>query len=136
MLESVLTRASGNSSFFRVLMSVASKPQNQSLHTYEFCLTFCGLILVAPWFEQKGEKEVVRKTGENATLECNARGFPLNVEWKSKSGVLSCNGTFLSLDKLLDFYQLRVHCKIKRSLFLFIFTVERLLQPTNQPLAS
>ena len=67
-------------------------PQSQSLRT--FCLTFCDLILVAPWFEHKGEKEVVRKTGETATLDCSAMGFPLKVEWKSKRGVVSCNGKF------------------------------------------
>ena len=74
------------------------------------------LILVAPWFEHKGEKEVVGKTRENATLFCSATGFPLNVEWKSKNGVLYCNGTFFSLDRSLHFYQLRVHCKVKSSL--------------------
>jgi len=39
-------------------------------------------VLVAPWFEHEGEKEVTKKEGERATLDCSARGFPLNVEWK------------------------------------------------------
>ena len=42
------------------------------------------LFLVAPWFEQ-GEKEVIKKKGEHATLDCSARGFPLNVEWKYRT---------------------------------------------------
>ena len=40
--------------------------------------------LVAPWFEQ-GEKEVTKNKGEHATLDCSARGFPLNVEWKYRT---------------------------------------------------
>ena len=42
-------------------------------------------IVVVPWFEQKGEQEVTRKTGDSVRLECSAKGFPLNVEWKFKS---------------------------------------------------
>jgi len=38
------------------------------------------VIHIAPWFEHKGEKEVVGKTGETTTLECSATGFPLKVE--------------------------------------------------------
>lgn len=91
-------------------MSVANKQQTRNQSALR---TLSCLILVAPWFEHKGEKEVVEKTGETATLECSARGFPLNVEWKSKNGVVSCNGKFLSLDRSLHFNNLRVRCKIE-----------------------
>jgi len=57
----------------------------------EYNVTASTVIHIAPWFEHKGEKEVVGKTGETATLECSATGFPLKVEWKSKRGVVSCN---------------------------------------------
>ncbi|KAJ7388455.1 hypothetical protein OS493_037523 [Desmophyllum pertusum] len=52
------------------------------------------MITIAPWFENEGETVVMKKTGENATLECSAKGIPLNVEWKikkeNKEMVASC----------------------------------------------
>lgn len=53
-------------------------------------------IVVAPWFEHKDEKTVMKKTGESVILKCSAKGFPLNVEWKFKSNemVESCIGKF------------------------------------------
>ena len=90
------------------------------------------LILVAPWFEHKGEKEVVRKTGENVTLKCSAKGFPLNVEWKSKSGVVSCIGKFLVWTDYFTFVKLESTARSRLAFFIFIFMVEKILQPTNQ----
>lgn len=56
------------------------------------------IFLVAPWFEHGGEKKVTKKKGEDATLDCSARGFPLNVEWKYKKDdndeIVSCIGQF------------------------------------------
>ena len=49
----------------------------------------------------------MKKTGENATLGCSAKGIPLNVEWKikkeNKEMVASCVGKFdVWTDLLLD----------------------------------
>ncbi|XP_066021340.1 lachesin-like isoform X2 [Pocillopora verrucosa] len=40
---------------------------------------------VTPWFESKDKKTVAKKLGDDLTLECGARGYPLKVEWKFKS---------------------------------------------------
>ncbi|XP_078360376.1 uncharacterized protein LOC144644726 [Oculina patagonica] len=49
------------------------------------------------WFEHEGEKEIVKEIGGGAKLECSAKGFPLNVEWKFKNEsdevVKSCIGS-------------------------------------------
>ncbi|XP_078371598.1 titin-like [Oculina patagonica] len=49
------------------------------------CQRFVLTVGVAPWFEHEGEKEIVKEIGEGAKLECSAKGFPLNVEWKFKN---------------------------------------------------
>ena len=43
------------------------------------------IIPVKPWFESKDGKTVAKKLGDDLTLECGARGYPLKVEWKFKS---------------------------------------------------
>ena len=43
------------------------------------------IISVTPWFESKDKKTVAKKLGDDLTLECGARGYPLKVEWKFKS---------------------------------------------------
>ncbi|XP_078370890.1 immunoglobulin superfamily member 10-like isoform X1 [Oculina patagonica] len=48
-------------------------------------VTDSTVISIAPWFEHEGEKEIVKEIGEGAKLECSAKGFPLNVEWKFKN---------------------------------------------------
>ena len=53
---------------------------------------------VKPWFESKDGKTVKKKLGDDLTLECGARGYPLKVEWKFKSEtdetVKTCIGKF------------------------------------------
>ena len=53
---------------------------------------------VKPWFESKDGKTVAKKLGDDLTLECGARGYPLKVEWKFKSEtdetVKTCIGKF------------------------------------------
>ena len=60
------------------------KPQSVSLYLFVSLFQCFFVVVVAPWFEQKGEQEVTRKTGDSVRLECSAKGFPLNVEWKFK----------------------------------------------------
>ncbi|KAL9986526.1 hypothetical protein ACROYT_G000690 [Oculina patagonica] len=59
------------------------------------------VIHIAPWFEHKDEKKIIKTTEESVKLECGAKGFPLNVEWKFKNDsdevVTSCIGS--STDK-------------------------------------
>ncbi|PFX26560.1 Fc receptor-like protein 5 [Stylophora pistillata] len=43
------------------------------------------VIHIAPWFENRDDKTVRAKLGDNVTLECSARGYPLKVEWRFKS---------------------------------------------------
>ena len=56
------------------------------------------IIPVKPWFESKDGKTVAKKLGDDLTLECGARGYPLKVEWKFKSEtdetVKTCIGKF------------------------------------------
>ena len=56
------------------------------------------IIPVKPWFESKDGKAVAKKLGDDLTLECGARGYPLKVEWKFKSEtdetVKTCIGKF------------------------------------------
>ena len=56
------------------------------------------IIPVKPWFESKDGKTVAKKLGDDLTLECGARGYPLRVEWKFKSEtdetVKTCIGKF------------------------------------------
>ena len=53
---------------------------------------------VKPWFVSKDGKTVAKKLGDDLTLECGARGYPLKVEWKFKSEtdetVKTCIGKF------------------------------------------
>ena len=55
-------------------------------------------ILVEPLFKDKDKKIVKAKPGDNVTLECSARGYPLKVEWKLKNErdetVTSCISKF------------------------------------------
>ena len=55
-------------------------------------------ILVEPLFKDKDKKTVKAKPGDNVTLECSARGYPLKVEWKLKNErdetVTSCISKF------------------------------------------
>ena len=55
-------------------------------------------ILVEPLFEDEDKKIVKAKPGDNVTLECSARGYPLKVEWKLKNErdetVTSCISKF------------------------------------------
>ena len=55
-------------------------------------------ILVEPLFKDKDKKIVKVKPGDNVTLECSARGYPLKVEWKLKNErdetVTSCISKF------------------------------------------
>lgn len=90
------------------------------------------LILVAPWFEHKGEKEVVRKTGENVTLKCSAKGFPLNVEWKSKSGVASCIGKFLVWTEYFTFIKLESTPRSRLAFFNLYSQLKRFFQPATR----
>ena len=56
------------------------------------------IIPVKPWFESKDGKTVAKKLGDDLTLQCGARGYPLKVEWKFKSEtdetVKTCIGKF------------------------------------------
>ena len=56
------------------------------------------IIPVKPWFESKDGKTVAKKLGDDLTLQCGARGYPLKVEWKFKSEtdetVKTCMGKF------------------------------------------
>ena len=56
------------------------------------------IIPVKPWFESKDGKTFAKKLGDDLTLECGARGYPLKVEWKFKSEtdetVKTCIGKF------------------------------------------
>ena len=56
------------------------------------------IVPVKPWFESKDGKTVAKKLGDDLTLECGARGYPLKVEWKFKSEtdetVKTCIGKF------------------------------------------
>ena len=56
------------------------------------------IIPVKPWFESNDGKTVAKKLGDDLTLECGARGYPLKVEWKFKSEtdetVKTCIGKF------------------------------------------
>ena len=56
------------------------------------------IIPVKPWFESKDGKTVAKKLGDDLTLKCGARGYPLKVEWKFKSEtdetVKTCIGKF------------------------------------------
>ena len=67
-------------------------------------LTLSTFSLVAPWFEDEGEKEIMKETGEDAKLKCSAKGFPLSVEWKFKNKsdevVNSCIGKVTWTDRL------------------------------------
>ena len=55
-------------------------------------------ILVEPLFKDKDKKTVKAKPGDNVTLECSARGYPLKVEWRLKNEreetVTSCISKF------------------------------------------
>lgn len=42
-------------------------------------------LTIKPWFESKDGKTVAKKLGDDLTLQCGARGYPLKVEWKFKS---------------------------------------------------
>ena len=57
-----------------------------------------SFILVEPLFKDKDKKIVKAKPGDNVTLECSARGYPLKVEWKLKNErdetVTSCISKF------------------------------------------
>lgn len=42
-------------------------------------------LTIKPWFESKDGETVGKKLGDDLTVECGARGYPLKVEWKFKS---------------------------------------------------
>ena len=64
-------------------------------------------IPVAPWLEENEGSKVVNQ-GQSVTLECNARGVALSVEWKIKrkidetvETISGCFSKFIS--KNIDF---------------------------------
>ena len=63
-----------------------------------FIMIIMIIFPVKPWFESKDVKTVAKKLGDDLTLECGARGYPLKVEWKFKSEtdetVKTCIGKF------------------------------------------
>ena len=80
--------------------------------------------LVAPWFEYEGEKKIMKETGEDAKLECSAKGFPLSVEWKFKNEsdevVNSCIGKVTLRDLIhFKFVNFESSFSTKRSSFFY-----------------
>ena len=64
-------------------------------------IIICRFHLVAAWLDkQKVDPEYLGYKGRNVSLECPAKGFPLQVEWKFKKKgedkVRSCIGMFSS----------------------------------------
>ena len=82
------------------------------------------IIPVKPWFESKDGKTVAKKLGDDLTLQCGARGYPLKVEWKFKSEtdetVKTCIGKFE-----LDIIRKNFYCLSFSGLVPFLHSISR-----------
>ena len=82
------------------------------------------IIPVKPWFEIKDGETVAKKLGDDLTLECGARGYPLKVEWKFKSKtdetVKTCIGKFE-----LDIIRKNFYCLSFSGLVPFLHSISR-----------
>nr|XP_058948009.1 uncharacterized protein LOC131775904 [Pocillopora verrucosa] len=81
-------------------------------------------LTIKPWFESKDEETVAKKLGDDLTLKCGARGYPLKVEWKFKSEtdetVKTCIGKFE-----LDIIRKNFYCLSFSGLVPFLHSISR-----------
>ena len=82
------------------------------------------IIPVKPWFESKDGETVAKKLGDDLTLKCGAKGYPLKVEWKFKSKtdetVKTCIGKFE-----LDIIRKNFYCLSFSGLVPFLHSISR-----------